>query len=61
MKWETLIKPKELRGANLKSAKEMNWALLPKLAWRLLTCEGEVWAENMKSKYGVRIEGWSSS
>lgn len=39
---------------NLKSAIEMNWALLAKLAWRLMTSEGEIWAEVMKAKYGVR-------
>lgn len=37
--WETLIRPKDLGGANLKSAKEMNWALLAKLSWRILTGE----------------------
>lgn len=41
---------------NLKSAKEMNWALLAKLAWILLTNEGEVWAEVMKAKYRVRLQ-----
>lgn len=56
VKWEMLIKPKELRGVNLKSAKEMNWALLANLARWLLTCEEEVWAEVMKAKYGVKKE-----
>lgn len=43
VKWENLIKPNEMGGINLKVAKEMNWAVLAKLAWRLLSCEGEVW------------------
>lgn len=34
----------------------MNWALLAKLAWRLLVDEGNVWVEVIKAKYGVRRE-----
>lgn len=31
LRWEMLIKPKKLGGAGVKSAKEMNWAMLAKL------------------------------
>lgn len=54
LKWETLIKPKEFRGANLMLAREMDWALFAKLAWRIMTCEGKVWRDVMKAKYGIR-------
>lgn len=56
MKWETVIKPKELGWVNLKLAKEMNWVLLAKVVSRLLTSEGEVWAEITKEKYEGKME-----
>lgn len=56
LKWETLIKPKEKGSANLRPAREMNWSLLAKLAWRLLTSEGSVWGEVVIAKYGLKKE-----
>lgn len=44
LRWEVLIRPKEIGGANIKSAKMMNWAMLAKLAWRLLSGESRVWS-----------------
>lgn len=54
--WETLTRTKRLGGANLKAAKLMNWALLAKLAWRVLTSRGELWCEILRSKYGMDEE-----
>lgn len=54
--WNRLTKPKELGGLNLKAAKEMNWVLLAKLAWRILCSEGDLWAEVIKSEYKVTKE-----
>lgn len=56
--WDTLTKPKRLcmcvcRGGDLKVAQKMNWTLLAKLVWRMLNCEGELWCEALKAKYGV--------
>lgn len=48
-------KTKEARGANLKAARLMNWALMVKLAWRMLTC-GELWCDVLRSKYGLDAE-----
>lgn len=36
--WDTLCKPKHLGGVNLKANRDMNQAMLAKLAWRVLGC-----------------------
>lgn len=56
IRWEILTKPKRLGGANLRIVEKMNWAMLAKLAWRLLKCSGETWAEVLKSKYDVSTD-----
>lgn len=56
MNQKTLIRPKRLGRVNLKATKKMNWALLAKLAWRVLNSDGEVWCEVLKSKYNVGEE-----
>lgn len=56
LSWETLNKPKRLRGANLKSTKEINWAMLEKLAWRVMNSDGEVWCDVLRFKYRVKEE-----
>lgn len=53
MDWETLYRPKGLGGANLKSAREMNCAMMEKLAWRVLNHSGDVWSGVLWAKYGV--------
>lgn len=42
MDWMTMCRPKRCGGANLRMAKDMNQAMLAKLAWRVLTCSGEL-------------------
>lgn len=56
LKWETLCKPKKPGGATLKMARDMNHALLAKLAWRAPTCKGYTWSEALRTKYGVAVE-----
>lgn len=57
LKWEVLTKPKEYGRATLRKAREMNWALLAKLAWKVMTSEGQTWCDVLRSKYGVKNEG----
>lgn len=54
--WEILCLPKEQGGANLKPSKDMNRALMAKLAWRLLKCTGSAWCDTLRKKYGVQAE-----
>lgn len=54
--WESLSKPNELGRANLKSAIDMNQALLAKLSWRILTYSRRVWSNVLRAKYGVKDE-----
>lgn len=44
LNWDTLTSSKEAGGANIKTVKEMNWALLAKLVRRLLVEEDNMWA-----------------
>lgn len=44
------------QGANLKKTKEMNQALLARMAWRLLSCSGELWREVLCAKYKINKE-----
>lgn len=37
----------------MKKARDMNQALLAKLAWTVLACPGVVWHEVLRAKYGV--------
>lgn len=50
LSWETMCKPKRSGGDNLKPSKEMNWAILAKLAWGVLSSEGEAWRDVLRSK-----------
>lgn len=53
LEWEELTKPNRLGGASIKIGQRMNWALLTKLAWRVLTSNGELWCDMLKAKYGA--------
>lgn len=53
--WDELTKPKRMGGAGIKLAQRMDGALLAKLAWRVLTSEGELWCETLRAKYGVEL------
>lgn len=53
LSWEVLTKAKVDGGANIRRAKEMNWALLAKLAWRTLKCTDQTWRQVIAAKYKV--------
>lgn len=38
----------------MKSSREMNWAVMVKMAWRLLKNRGEIWGEVIRAKYGIK-------
>lgn len=56
LKWEVLIKPKQMGGLNIRSAREMNWALLAKLVGRMICRGGQLWSEVLRAKYNVMEE-----
>lgn len=56
LSWEVLTRTKAEGGANMNSVKEMNWALLAKLAWRTLKCKDQIWRRVVASKYKVGDE-----
>lgn len=56
LNWEVLSKPKKLGGANLKPAKDVNRAMMAKLAWRVLKHSGEAWCEVLRAKYGLKVK-----
>lgn len=56
MNWDTLCMPKKQGGANLKSAKDMNHALMAKPAWRLLTRTRNAWIDVLWAEYGIKAE-----
>lgn len=55
--WDTLCKSKEEGGLGLRRSKDMNKAMLTKLAWRLLHEEDTTWSRLLRSKYAVSIDG----
>ncbi|CAN1301034.1 Putative ribonuclease H protein At1g65750 [Linum perenne] len=57
--WDTMCKPKSLGGLGLRSAHDLNMALLMKVAWGLLARSDELWARVLVSKYLNRTDhGW---
>lgn len=48
--WMTLCRSKRSGGAGLRPAREINQAMLAKLAWRILSCRGELWREVVCAK-----------
>lgn len=52
LEWEELTKPKRLGGVGIKVSQRMNWALLAKLAWRVLNGDGDLWCDLLKAKTG---------
>lgn len=46
----------ETGGANMKSAKYLNMAMLAKLGWRMLSNMEELWSHVLRSKYKVKDE-----
>lgn len=51
--WESVCKPKREGGLGVRSAKEMNLALLAKLGWRLLNSQDGLWVKILRNKFRV--------
>ncbi|KAG7579838.1 Ribonuclease H domain [Arabidopsis thaliana x Arabidopsis arenosa] len=51
--WKKVCRPKREGGLGIRSAKNMNKALLAKIGWRLLHETGSLWAKILRAKYKV--------
>lgn len=60
MKWDMVIKHKELGGFGLGCLKSKHWALLAKWFWRFGEEEG-LWRRVIVDKYGEDENGWVPS
>ncbi|KAG7552028.1 Reverse transcriptase domain [Arabidopsis thaliana x Arabidopsis arenosa] len=59
--WKTVCRPKRDGGLGIRTACDMNKALLAKLGWRLLHDQSGLWAGVLRSKYKVgdlRDQNW---
>lgn len=59
--WNTVTKPKGEGGLGIRTAQNMNKALIAKLGWRLLHDRESLWARLVRSKYKVgdfQDESW---
>ena len=55
--WDKLCQPKKQGGLGFKKAKEMNSALLAKLAWMVAMGKQSIYMEVLRTKYKVS-NGW---
>lgn len=51
--WDRVCLPKWEGGLGIRSAKDMNKALIAKVGWRLLNDQVSLWARVFRSKYKV--------
>lgn len=51
--WEKICRPKSDGGLGIRSAKEMNMALLGKLGWRLMNTQYALWVRILRKKFRV--------
>lgn len=49
--WGSLCKPKKVGGLGFKKAREMNKAMIAKLAWQLTAQEDKLWVKLLLNKY----------
>ena len=51
--WPTyhLVTHKEAAGLGLFNSKIMNWCLMTKCAWKILSAQGRIWLEIFQDKY----------
>ena len=52
--WDKVCRPKEVGGLGFKKAKEMNLALMTKLAWEIVNKPKTLWVRVMRNKYRCR-------
>lgn len=50
--WRQVCKPKEAGGTGIKRLRQMNLALLAKLAWKLIQGDSSLWVRVLLAKYG---------
>jgi len=61
LSWRKICKPKAEGGIGLRSARDMNKALVAKVGWRLLQDKESLWARVVRKKYkvgGVQDTSW---
>jgi len=51
--WDRVCLPKDEGGLGIRSAKQMNMALLSKVGWRLIHEKASLWAKILSGKYRV--------
>lgn len=56
-KWDKLCRPKCVGGLDFKKTKEVNAALLAKLAWMVVSSKQSLCMDVLRSKYNVK-EDW---
>ena len=49
--WENICEPKEREGLGVINSKIMNWCLMTKWAWKILTGRGGLWLDIFRRKY----------
>lgn len=59
--WSRVTVPKGLGGLGLRSLKEMNMALVLKIAWKIASGSSSPWAETIQAKYCPITGFWAST
>lgn len=54
--WDQICKPKRFGGLGIRKAKEVNPALLSKLAWKIASGDSALWCIVIRAKYDVTVE-----
>ena len=49
--WDSLCIPKVLGGLGIRKMREVNWALISKLGWKILTKSDSLWVAQLQGKY----------
>lgn len=57
LSWDVLCRPNSEGGGGLQRPEDIIKCMLAKLGWRLLTCDGNTWCQNLRDKYKVNEEG----
>lgn len=56
-----MSRSKEKGGLGIGNLKKKNLALLGKWLWRFPLEQNSLWAKVIKSKYGLKLNGWDSN
>ncbi|MCI65254.1 RNA-directed DNA polymerase (Reverse transcriptase), partial [Trifolium medium] len=55
VKWDDICKPKKEVGLGIRDLRLVNFSLLAKWRWKLLSSDMEVWKDVVVGKYGQDI------